>query len=543
MASSNMNIAHLDRGTDSYKLTLCNESMEDELGDDVYSTASDFTTLLNPHLDLHSLLYLRSVQAEVGVESFSVDSMPLTVSRLESLNVHVTIPPASAAMNVVIGSERTKETNIIPLEIKLVDIATDDPQVLVDRLNDLVFHETISNFVIRKYCNMTFDMDVFQNKVLARFTKGEVTLLHRYLNVAFYVRTQIHETLRELLDRSLENEAPIRREPIFTEGVTGLWKYKDAVGNLDKASETKTLKTSENLKPMADREATRFKMIDFEKFYTVNLKNVSVTLTDSLITSVLEYLTRLEMMITNTEGRHVIPPAKIPNVIEYLISNRTMIEYAQLARNMLDLQENLFDKRKVQELLFENRIISLVLDDTKAKCYWRFAKNHFLPSDGAHVSIAIPEHLSYSLGARPGKRITLGPISLFTPNTSHPRLTEEIFSENQRLSSNMRVQPRLISISSDLISSKSRNERLKESKYADHDIIFTFDMSETQTVRRFLFQQNHGDRAYHRIQNVHNVLNAFRICLIDECYQNIRFAPRTICSITLVIRPVSFESL
>ena len=544
MASSNMNLAHLDRGVENYKLTLCNEKMEDDVSEDAYSTASDFTTFLNPHLDLHSLLYLRSTQGEIAVESFSIDSIPLTASRLESIDVYMTIPPDSAAMNFKIGIPKTKENNDRPLQIQLVDIATDDPQVLVDRLNELVFHETMSNFAIMRYCTLAFDLDVFRDNVLAKFQKGDVNLLHRYLNIAFYVRSQVHFTLKELLDRSLDGASPMRTEPVFAENVNNLWSYKDSIGTLDKAAETKVLKISENLKPIADREASRTKLIDFDKFYGVNLKSVSSTIVDSIRTNVVSYLETLDLLTENDHGVQVIDPTKIVNVKGYLVSNRAMIEYAQLARNMLGLQEQNLDKKKPrEELLFESRIISLILDDTKAKCYWHFAKKYFLPSDGAHITIIIPPHLSYCLGGRAGRQVRLGPISLFTPDISHPRLGEDIVSENQRLCSNLRLQPRLIHICSDLISSRNRNERLRKSKYADHDVIYTFDMSETQISKRFLFQQHENPRAYHRIADVHNVLNAFRICLVDECYQLLKFAPRTICSITLVIRPVSFESL
>ena len=176
--------------------------------------------------------------------------------------------------------------------------------------------------------------------------------------------------------------------------------------------------------------------------------------------------------------------------------------------------------------------MSLVLDKTKSKVYFHFAKRHFLPSDGASCRILLPEHLSYSLGARPGKSITLGPISLFTPDRSEPRLAENIFSDNQRLFCSVRTLPAIFNCTTDIITSKGRDLLLRRSsKFADHNVVFSFQLTQEQILRRFIFQQSEN-ATFHRIQNVHNILETFTMALVDENYQPIRFAQRTICNIS-----------
>ena len=150
--SQNMTLAHLNSGTDHYTLNLSNEEMEDKLEEgEQYSTAGDFRIMLESSINLNGLLYLKSVQAELCVKSISIDNLPLTASRMEEIEIYVMTPPKSAAFNPVLNEMSTEESNAIPMKIPLVDISTDDPQELVNVLNEMVFHESVSSFVIWKY--------------------------------------------------------------------------------------------------------------------------------------------------------------------------------------------------------------------------------------------------------------------------------------------------------------------------------------------------------------------------------------------------------
>ena len=118
--------------------------------DDNYSTASNFTVILNPTIDLTHLLFLKSVQAEMAVESISINSCPLTVSRLEYVEIYLTTPPSSSLINLTYNEESVRDKNRIPLRIPLRDISTDNEQELIDQLNKLVFQEVVTNFIISK---------------------------------------------------------------------------------------------------------------------------------------------------------------------------------------------------------------------------------------------------------------------------------------------------------------------------------------------------------------------------------------------------------
>ena len=82
----------MDQGTDLYVLDLTNDQSESTLDADSPSSASNFNILLSPTLDLSSLLYLRSVAAEITLAQLTVDALPLTATKRESITVRVDIP-------------------------------------------------------------------------------------------------------------------------------------------------------------------------------------------------------------------------------------------------------------------------------------------------------------------------------------------------------------------------------------------------------------------------------------------------------------------
>lgn len=542
----NMNHAHLDLGTSHYTLNLSNEEMEDKLEDQSpYSTASDFRIVLNPSLDLSPLLFLKSVAAELSVSSVSLDSLPLSTTRTENVQVYMYHPPLSANINQVFSELKVRESNKQPLEVSMVDSSTDDPQELVSMLNRLVFHEVVSSYVISKYLQLALDVEIFKSKQLTTFNKSDANLIHRYINVCLYVRHIIHDIFRDLLNQAVEDEeqrAALSNE--LTEDLKGKWKYEEATAAIiTRPGESDAIRKSENLKPMAERDYGISSWFQWEEFYDVTLKNSNATLKSSIRTHTLEILDLQGIALTTTNTQPPkIPTNQIEEAIKMFRSNRNLIEYALLARNLMELTQNLHDKRKNPEVLFEKRIMSLVLDETKSKVSFHFAKQHFLPNDGASCQIFLPKHLSYTLGARAGKSIILGPVSLFTPDRSEPRMTETIVSDNQRLFCNVRCLPKVVNCTTDVITSKTRDMFLrKSSQFGDHHVIYSFLLTDDLITRRFIYKQEKSPSSYHRLQNVANILETFRICLLDECYEPIRFAPRTICNVSIIIRPVTFD--
>ena len=125
---------------------------------------------------------------------------------------------------------------------------------------------------------------------------------------------------------------------------------------------------------------------------------------------------------------------------------------------------------------------------------------------------------------------------------NHPSLTETLESPFQRLPQPIHPLPKLIHCCSDLIVKKERDYWMNKSPFLNQSSIFTFPLDDEHVSRRFI-SKICDTVTYHRIQNVHNILNSFRFCLLDEYYQPLQFAPRTICSVSLTIQPVEIESL
>ena len=543
MAQNSMMLAHLDRGTSEYVINLDNEEIEDHLKENVLSSASDFKVILSPQLELAPLLFLKSCSAQLGVSQLNVDSLPLTCSRLEKIKVFVHTPPKSGTGNALLNEISIEERNKIPLEIPLSDMSTDDAAEVIDFLNEKVFYQSISDFLVSRYLTLFFDKDIFINQQLTTFSKSEVNLLYRYINITLYVRHLVHDMFKEIIAASqpdLLNDETNPADPALTEDLKGLWKYGDEVQEtLTKAGETKILNSSENLKLRDERiEARSFMIVDFGQFYGHSIRAIPNEVKEAIKT---DFLNRLQEQDIFSRGLN-IDPSQLARAKSYFLSNRMMIEYGLLARNMVGLLAGLYDKRKKDEILFESRIIALKLDDSKSKCYVHFVKKNFLPSDGGTVQIDLPKHLGYVLGGRVGRPVTIGPISLLSPPVVEPRLTENLVSSQQRLPQSIHPLPKLIHCCSDLIVRKTRDYWMNKSPFVDQSVIFTFPLDDEHVSRRFI-SKICDTITYHRLQNVHNILNSFRLCLVDEYYQPLRFAPRTITSISLTFQPVEFESL
>ena len=538
---NSMTLAHLSRGTTEYVINLDNEDIEDQLEENVLSSASDFRVILNPQLDLAPLLYLKSCSAQMGISQININSLPLTCSRLEGVKIFLTTPLTSVTGNVTLNDESIKEMNKIPLEIMLNDFSTDDPGELIEFLNKKIFYQAVSDFLVSRYLTFFFDSDVFKNRQLTTFSIHEVNLLQRYIDITLYVRHLIHDKFRELIANTpVENEdATQPPDPTFTEDLTGLWQYHPTTQEcMTEAGETKILGESENLKRREDRIQTeRFQLVKFAQFYTHSVKAVPTHIREAIKTDFLERLQDDDIFSAGT----TVDPGQLDTLKSYCLSNRIMIQYGLLARNLIFLLSNLYDKRKTDEILFENRIMVLKLDETKSKCYVHLVKNNFLPTDGGSVHIDLPKHLSFVLGGRVGRPVKIGPVSLTIPDKITPRLTETLESPFQRLPQAIHPLPKLIHCCSDLIVRKERDYWMNKCPFLNQSSLFTFPLDEEHVSRRFI-SKICDTVTYHRIQNVHNILNSFRFCLLDEYYQPLQFAPRT-CNVSLTIQPVEIETL
>ena len=140
----------LDQGTDSYILDLTNDDAEQLLDDDNHSSASQFTILLNPTLDLSSLLYLRSVAAEIAISQLSVDALPLTGTNKESITVKVDVPTDVVSSNSWFNSIAMSGVNNTLLEIPCRNFYTTDPDEVIQHTNNLL-QEGITQFILYRY--------------------------------------------------------------------------------------------------------------------------------------------------------------------------------------------------------------------------------------------------------------------------------------------------------------------------------------------------------------------------------------------------------
>ena len=178
---------HLNHGIDKYALFIDNQSQEDELNDTDISTASDFAVSLNPQLDLSSLLFLRSVQAEIGVSSFFIDSLPLCCIRQESVHVHFNMPLNTVEANEKFNRSAMEKLNDTPLQLEMDDYCCSENQLAIDYVNSIL-HYSVNHYILYRYLISSMDTNIFKRDYMHVLSVTDCRLINQYLNMAMVCR-------------------------------------------------------------------------------------------------------------------------------------------------------------------------------------------------------------------------------------------------------------------------------------------------------------------------------------------------------------------
>ena len=147
---------HLSLNTDQYTLFFDNTKTEIDLQDNVHSSCSDFSVILNPALDLSSLLYIRSTQAHMAVSDLVIDSLPLCFTRLEYIEVAVFISPSITKTNQIMNLFTTKTDNDNNARLPFSDLCSTESQMAIGNINEMLFYKVNQQLVYR-YSKVFFD--------------------------------------------------------------------------------------------------------------------------------------------------------------------------------------------------------------------------------------------------------------------------------------------------------------------------------------------------------------------------------------------------
>ena len=562
---------HLANNVDHYTLFIDNKETEDALNDTQLSSASDFSILLNPQLDLSSLLYLRAVEAKIAVGHLFLDNLPLTYTESEVIKVNLTIPLDSVNGNMNFNRTATELQNNIPLQLGMSDFCSSDPQETLQFANDIL-HYSINHFITYRYLLSFLDCNVFEDDYLHTLLPKDINLLQQYVNIALISRQAVCNLVAKKIGDKLDPTPLVLASDI--QGFTA-------------ATEKTTLNASKCLRSLESRPSKIHKYIDFTLFYNIDISKTPEASEDvkSALTAVeteaLRWLTDMGLFETTADGS--LTTDNIKTLEGILTSNRMLIQHGLNARRVLLHTSQRKDNRtKVSKDIFTNDILALSIDKT-TKCQFHVNPGLFLANDGSSCTIYFPQVMSRVLGSQ-GNNIVVGPLTapaapttvaapatpatpetpatpatpttpapaapaapeitppkITPPKVPPPKITTNICHSHQKLPSQIIPLPKMIHVISDIIADQSRDLWLQSTPYSDFHIIFSMNIDEYIINNRVLSKQ--GDECiFYKIQKVNNILERFSIKILDHNLKQCIFPRNSYTKLALVIKPAILDS-
>lgn len=522
---------HLSTNVDKYTLFIDNVSTEEEQLDKLISSASSFTILLNPTLDLSALLYLRATEGKISVQSFFLENLPLAFTKSEYIDVQVTIPPSSVEVNMLNNRSATAYSNAKILQLALDDVCCSEPQIALDYINEILKY-SVNHEIMRRSVISTLDCQIFEDDYLHKLSKEETQLLKHYLCLAVYCRHKIHEILCKHTNNCAsvdisELVLPANKRFQFTED-----------------NEEKTLRESACLRTKINRPRSDTQHnIDTSLFYDIDITVDS----DERKTQTQKIKDATEAWIADMGYVEDPDPDEVMKLVK---SNKCLIEHAIMAHNILSIQRQQLDGRvNPASSLFQYNFIALSLDKSRLKCQFHFSPDLYLAEDGTAVQVTFPPQMSYVLGARGSShttpphtpRVVVGPLSRNQSQGNNPKITDTIMNEGQRLPASITTMPKLIYVAvSDIVANLSRDMWLQSTPYSDYNIIFCVNVDDQMLSSRAIMKEGDGN-GFHKIRRINNVLEKFTLKLLDHNLRQLFLPVATICRVCIDIKPVLLD--
>ena len=517
-----MSRSGLDDTTEEYQLCVDNLEQENSQDDNLPSCAGNFEILLQPHLDLSPLLYLKAVEAEISLAQISIGSVPISFSRTEYIRVFLELDSDVAYANKTINKILLTRDNETSLDLPLTDHICRTPEDVVDFMND-TFRYKLTYHMVYQYLRLFFDDDVLEKESLSTLSKQDIKLLLRYIDIALYTRNKLHEILTQHIGVKDDISTKISYSGKNTDKLTA-------------AQENKIITESECLLPKDKRRQTKqSKSVNFDLFGSIDLsvENQSRRGVDVVIsTDIAQWLqdNKIDPTALSAEDKEELQ--------KVVLSNKSLIELGLLTRKIIFTEKERIDNQtKSHRTLFHHDFLSFDLDISRQKVVFHLQPKQFL-AEKTSVTVYLPRKCSYTLGADISQDIVIGPIDQTMRFASFPRLTNRIMSPNQQLPLNIRHKAQICHLTSDIVTGKGIDQFLQHSPYDDHFIIYSHNIDENVVTSGCVTATDPPQR-FLKIKQAHRILEKIEFKILDENFQICMFSRKTYTRLAFCIRPVS----
>ena len=513
---------------EKYELFLSNTEIEDKLADDIPSSAGFFVTPVN--IDLEPLLFLRSASAKLSLSYLTIDSLALAYTRIEDLTITLSIPPEILQSNLVFTQDLQMDQNNKHFILNFTDFTAPHPDDALNYLNTL-FRAHINPYIAYRLSLGFFDKDLFKEDLFStasllnpiELTIDDINLLLRYVDIVAYTR-QVYAVLLAGGDES--------KKPAFT--------FSEDLDALTKEIEKPILKTSRTLKTFGQRKRAEseepFHLTYFQWFYGADLKAANTALTTKI-------KTHLTTILTNIAGIELNPSSAgdITQLNGLKDSNLNLIAQGATIKKILLIERSKLATPPFFPSLFNTEFLSLSKDETGTKAKF-LINNKLLPPDNTAISIIFPKQASYCLGGSPlDNSLRIGPISNLTDTLSikSPHFSNVITSRTQRLPSAIRNHPKLVKLSTNVLSASDNRDLWPQNPdFPNFQTIFCVSIDESTFQQRFIHKST-SELEYHRLLRSENSLQQIALLTTDQCGRVIFFPRNTYLYAAIRLEPLS----
>ena len=516
---------HISTNVEKYTLFLDNSENEDALEEGHISTASDFSVMLNPALDLSPLLYLKSTEGQLCVKELFIDNLPICFTETETIDVTIHIPPGSVHFNMHYNISKTDELNNKSLQLSVGDLCCSDPQVALDYVSNLLRY-SVNHEIMRRLVISSLDCNIFEDDYLRTLSRDETRLIKHYLSIVVFCRKTTHALLCKKigLDDDIA-ELTLPQDPRYT---------------FTRDNEDEVLEQSTSLRSKDNIQQGRFRSnVNTSLFYNINISVDSDErkAAKKLIEAASENW--LALMGMPNDGSFTNEEMK--TMKGYVSANKQLIHHAIKAHSILSIQSEQAGKRpsKTASGVFHSNFLTLTLDESRLKTRFLFNPKLYLPPDNTSIEVKFGEHMSYTLGAR-SKNLKIGPVTADTAAAGSPKLTNNILHTNQLPPASITVMPRILYVASDIVASQSRDMWLRSTPHHDYNLIFRVAIDDQALHSRVISERGDED-VFYKIRRIDNILECFKLKILDHNFHKLIFPVASKTRLSIVIKPVSIE--
>lgn len=545
-----------------FTLQLSNERIELENEESLPSSASSFEPILSPTLDLNFLTYLRADDISCALKNFQIDSAPLTYIKNEEIEFNLIMSTDIANSNGIYGEDQVSADNKRSLIIKTTDYQASTNSDMIEYFNRLLTNQ-LNTYILARYLQLVCDDFFFIENAFedlnydkkSTLSFNELSLLGWYTDLAKFSRLTTVGYLNQLVNPSRSMTTLIEKNH---------FRYSDK--KYSQAEEHKILSTSVKLKSKEEREnASVLKIIDVSEFYNHNLSEQtqeSIQARSVLMNLIREKSRNRLIDMGVYQDRGVIPEHF--DLVEKMIKcNLKLLKIGQFAINIINQEKSKHEreppimtvlltdpptikKSKLSTSVFSPDFVQIEPDSSKQKCRFIISKEKIFTDKKTTFELKIPKYLSYKLGSSKNfqtgeyEKIQIGPVNSNKNTTNiYKNISNLITSEDQRLSSVMRCQPRLICLCSDVFeqSGRAQEKDIFFSKNQDFITIYNQPYKKKELENNFLFKKNIEIPRYFKLERSKSILQGIKIKVTDENGECLQFTRNTITQVTLGFKP------